>query len=334
MAGNQFVMPGVSRGDGYLPPPTGVLPDENALYETFADVRASLDEQAEREAGAPPDPTLINLRVQIRDVVKAFADRDAQLVKAHYDDPTRSRYKPEGLSQLDQEFETARANERAALKAKLDQQLDVVEDSVHERIEQSNGLQVGSDDDAAALRFVKLIAFATPSNRAGVIADFMKEAAQAPALAYSVLPLLRSLIERGGGSLYGNDYELAKAAEVLNQIVEARPGIARAGADLRLVEETRRQLGFLADASASVVVPRWIGSDFAGNEKPVTGHAGMSLEFSGSETARQMFGDGPALDDKPVAPPRPRSGFPDRPEWDTERGFRRMNPGSQSTEGE
>jgi hypothetical protein len=332
MAGTgQFVLPGVSTRDGYSPPPSGVLTTEEQLYDTFREIDAVISEQAAREADAPHDPRLVNARVAIQSELETFADRDAQRVAAHYKDPHRNRYSKDGLNELDREFETVRATERAALKEKLNTRLDVVASAVQERLESANQLQVGTEDDDAAIKFVALLSHTSPANRPGLISDFLREATQAPAIAYSALPLVRSLIEHGGGSFgSGGNYELSRTAETLERIVEARPGAAHAARDLQLLAETKRQLGYLADATADVVVPRYIGKDAAGNEKPVPGRAGMNLEFSGSETAREMFGDGPALDDEPVAA-RPKSGFPDRPDWDRD-GFRRMNPGSRSGE--
>src|SRR5207247_6371184 len=119
----------------------------------------------------------------------------------------------------------------------------------------------------------------------------------------------------------------ARAVEALTRVVEARPGAARAAADLNLLEDTRLQLGFLSEASADVAAPRFVASS-TGDEVPVAGRAGFHLEFSASQTAREMFGNGPSLaDGEPDA--SAKSSF-----WDLKpepaRGFRRMNPGADA----
>src|SRR5438132_855970 len=127
MPGQFYEVPGAALGDGYVIP--GVT-NGGAMAAALADTRAVLDEQAEREAALPPDPGIVNARNAIYNEHTAAKDSWAARKQAHYKDPTRQRYTKEGLTALDQEFETKLAGERDALRDRLARRLDVVEEAV------------------------------------------------------------------------------------------------------------------------------------------------------------------------------------------------------------
>src|SRR5712664_538279 len=209
-----YVMPNASTADGYLPPPSAGA--DEVLHEALADVGASLDEQSERESALPADPGLVNIRAAIRTELESFSNADAVRTKSHYADPNRSRFKPEGLNALDTEFESARAAARDALQQRLAERLDNVEAAVRERLADANALPVGKEDDEIALRFAAMLSHTLPGQGAATLADFVRDAS--PAVAYSALPLLRSMCERGDWS---GSYELARAVEALTRVVES-----------------------------------------------------------------------------------------------------------------
>jgi hypothetical protein len=235
---------------------------------------------------------LVSIRNNIRAEYAAAADGWKARRARFYGDENRQRYTPEGLQALDQEFETKVAQERDALADRLARRLDAVEDAVRTRLDEIYVLPVGRDDDAAALQFAHTLAATTPRHAGQMLADFVAAATENPALAYSALPLMRSLHDRGDG--WKGDWDLARAIELAQRIVDARPNVARAEADLRLLDETRRQLGHLDDA-AWISRPSHHVLDATGHEVPARGTAGLALEWSGSPDAQRMFGAGPSL---------------------------------------
>jgi hypothetical protein len=290
MPGKSYEVPGASLGDSYIMPGA---PDGDALLAAeLANTGAALDAWAADEAALPPDPGLINARNAIANEYAAAKDNWARRRAAHLADPRRARYKPTGLTALDTEFESTLQEERTALRDRLNARLDVVERSVLERYDGANVVPVGDEDENGATRFALRLGIMTPRNGVPVLADFVRAATDNPALAFEALPLLRSIHERRGE--WQGNWDLARAIETFQKVVEARPGLARARADLALLDETRRQLGHLEDASTSAVADRYV-HDGAGNEVPVAGRAGFGLEWTASPTTKEMFGDGPSL---------------------------------------
>jgi len=289
MAGQHFDVPGASLGDSYKVPP--VSGADALLTDVLADTGDALATWTEGELRQPADPGLINVRNAIRAEYQAAADDWAARKKAYYEGPNRKRYSKEGRDAADQEFESQLAADRIALRDRLGKRLDVVEQAIRTRLDHANVVSVGEGEEGAAVLFAAKLSHVTPRHGGAVLADFVLAATENPGLAYEALPLLRSAHDQGP---WQGDYSLALAIETLQRVVEARPGAARAAADLKLLDETRHQLGYLEDAATSQLADRFVMNTM-GDEVPVQGHAGMAVEWSASPTAREMFGNGPTL---------------------------------------
>ncbi len=273
----------------------GVEVADPALNEVLKEARRAGAAQAAREANSPADPGLVNLRNAIKNEYDAAAaDREARR-RAHAAGLKSNEryYTSEGRAQLAAEFERQLADERDALRDRLAARLNAVEDAVRERIRSAEELSVAADDEDAAIRLGFKLGMLTPANGAPALADLVRASIENPALALEALPHLKSLLDAPGN--WQRDAQLAAVCLTLSSILEARPGRARAYGDAQLIVDTYHEIGFQADLAATEQpAPRYV-LDGAGNEVPLPGRPGASLEWSGSEDARAMFGNGPSL---------------------------------------
>ena len=255
MSGKSFVVPGASLGDSYVIP---TAPDaEAALPDAIADVNAALADHDEREAALPPDAGLVSARNNLRREYDAAAKEWTARRAAHAADPDRKFLTKEGQDVIDTRFESELAADQAAFTARANAQLDVIRKSVEDKLYDANVVPAGPQDDGVALRFATTLSHTSPRHGEAMLADFVRQAVDRPVLAFDVIPLLRSMHDRGE---WKGSFELARACETLQRVVESRPGVARMRADLALLDELSQAMSLTSICGLGQIAPAPIQS--------------------------------------------------------------------------
>lgn len=234
---------------------------DGVLEEASAFMRDALD--AADEAVLAPDAELAHLRGSVRPALLPLMQQWEEKDRARLADPGRRWLTREGQAEADAQFTRDRDTAFGRLEAPLAAELGRIEARAAEALAAARAPMARPAHHDQALRLAASLSHMTPAHGLPVLAEFLKDGLEDPALLFAALPFLRSMYDREG-SQWTRHVGLLRAATTCQKVVEAfaarraRPAEAR----LERVSRTRWELG-QAMAAASNPDPKLRAGAFA-----------------------------------------------------------------------